>query len=501
MIESGSEIEIGQTLHADAVIVGSGAGGSMTALELAKRGLRVVLLERGRDVTRFSQREDEMIPELFSDMGGQRTDDLSVMILSGKGLGGSTLHNTNLCKRIDPQILGHWVSAFGLSDWTPEAMAPLFSEVETMLGVTPIAASQLNTNNDILRRGCETLGYRGAVLSHNRDGCVGSGFCELGCAYNAKNNARKTLLPTALALGVRVIVETRAEQILFERGRACGIQAQLLNENGSVRGDLIVRANIVCLAGSAVGSAALASASGVPDPFSHIGMSLRIHPGAAVAGIFEDEVRGFSGIPQSYECTEFLDLSPESDRRVWIVPSFAHPVGTAAQASGIGAPWLAAMKQYRHMAVLAAMVHDQTRGEVRTRRGRTRIRYAMEASDREQMALGVRESARILLTAGARYVDVPGEPSLRVRNTAELTCITANHFLPHVAPITAVHPMGTLPMGADPRTSVTDAHGEFHHAPGLFAVDGSLFPTSIGTPPQIAIYTAALKVARAIASA
>ena len=47
----------------------------------------------------------------------------------GKGLGGSTLHNQNLCKRTDDAILSHWVERYGLDGWSPREMAPLFDEV------------------------------------------------------------------------------------------------------------------------------------------------------------------------------------------------------------------------------------------------------------------------------------------------------------------------------------------------------------------------------------
>ncbi|MGH7269689.1 MAG: GMC family oxidoreductase, partial [Polyangiaceae bacterium] len=65
----------------------------------------------------------------------------------------------------------------------------------------------------------------------------------------------------------------------------------------------------------------------------------------------------------------------------------------------------------------------------------------------------------------------------------------------HSVPLTAVHPMGTMRMGEDPRVSVVRSTGEHHQIKGLFVADGSLFPTSIGVPPQISIYAFALHLA------
>ncbi len=48
--------------------------------------------------------------------------------------------------------------------------------------------------------------------------------------------------------------------------------------------------------------------------------------------------------------------------------------------------------------------------------------------------------------------------------------------------------MGGAPMGDDPKNSVNDCNGKFHHLDNLYVMDGSLFPTSIGANPQLSIY-------------
>src|SRR5262249_18984395 len=183
-------------MDCDVVVVGTGAGGAMAARELARTGLQVVALEEGgwhrtRD---FNQREDEMLSRLFADRAARSTADMAIHVLQGRGLGGSTVHNTNLCKRTPAPILESW----GLA---PSELAPLFEATERDLDVSPMDWQALNSNNDLFRKGVARLGYRGAYLLHNRKNCVGSGFCELGCAFDAKQNALKVLLPQAAAAG------------------------------------------------------------------------------------------------------------------------------------------------------------------------------------------------------------------------------------------------------------------------------------------------------------
>jgi choline dehydrogenase-like flavoprotein len=221
-----------------------------------------------------------------------------------------------------------------------------------------------------------------------------------------------------------------------------------------------------------------------------------VHPGAAVAGVFDDPIEGWRGIPQSYECTEHLSFEEGSDRRVWIVPAFAHPIGAASTLPGFGQAHMRAMRDYRRLCVLTAMVHDETAGEVRADSdGRAVIKYVMNEADRAQLAKGLVACARILFAAGARTVTIPAIPPVTMKSAKELDALDLKFVRPHSVPLTAVHPMGTMRMGDDTRVAVVGSTGEHHHVRGLFVLDGSLFPTSLGGPPQISIYAFALKLA------
>jgi choline dehydrogenase-like flavoprotein len=490
-VARGRELSGDVALTCDAVVVGTGAGGSVMLRELARAGVDAIALEEGGYHTSadFTQDEARMIPMLFQDCGGRTTKDLGIRVLQGRGVGGSTVHNTNLCKRTPDEILEIWGRAYGVKGCSPAEMRPSFEAIEQDLSVSRIDPALLNRNNDALRRGVERLGWKGAVLSHNRVGCQLSGFCELGCAYDAKQNALKVVVPQALAAGARVYADVRAERVTFEAGRVTGIDAVALDASGAPRARVRITAKVVVLAASAVGSAALALASGLPDPHDQLGRDLRIHPGAVAAGTFDEQLDSWRGIPQSYECTEHLDFAEGSDKRVWILPAFAHPIGTASTLPGFGASHMRAMREYPRLAVFTAMVHDETRGKVTLEGGRPSIDYRLSEPDRQQLAKGLVACARLLFAAGAREVTIPAIPPVRLRSPAELDALDTSFVRPHSVPLTAVHPMGTLRMGEDPTRSVVDSTGEHHGVRGLFVADGSLFPTSLGGPPQISIYS------------
>jgi choline dehydrogenase-like flavoprotein len=219
-----------------------------------------------------------------------------------------------------------------------------------------------------------------------------------------------------------------------------------------------------------------------------------------VAGDFESPVRAWEGIPQSYECTEFLDLEREDGHRTWIVPAFAHPVGTATMMPGHGAAHRAMMQRYPNLAVLTALIHDLTKGQVRPDGDLgVSIDYWPDEADREELAHGLWACARLLVAAGAREVIVPSARPLRFGPGDNLDGLKRFELKKGELDLVAVHPMSSVPMGDDPKRSAVDSEGRHHVVKNLWVADGSLFPTSIGGPPQLSIYALGLHVGRAIA--
>jgi len=492
VIVRGRDLLADVSLEVDAVVVGTGAGGSIAARELARAGLSVVALEEGghHAAADFTQREDEMLPILFADGGGRTTKDLAIRVLQGRGVGGSTVHNTNLCKRTPDAILELWRQRYNVSGCSPSDMRAAFEQIEKDLSVSEIPAALRNPNNDVLHKGALALGWKAGPLKHNRVGCQTSGFCEVGCAYDAKQNALKVVVPQAMEAGANVYADVEVVRVNHTRGRVTGVSAVARSESGAPVAWVDVRSKIVVLAASAVGSALLAKKSGITDPHDQIGKKLRMHPGAVVAGRFDRVMNSNYGIPQSYECTEHLDFEEGSDKRVWIVPAFAHPIGTASMLPGFGASHMKAMRSYGQLAVLTAMVHDETEGRVEVGEGeRPLITYDMTESDRRQLAKGLIACARLLFAGGAVEVTIPAIPPVTLTSASQLDSLSTDFVRPHGVPLTAVHPMGTMRMGDDPKTSVVSSTGEHHFVRGLFVADGSLFPTSLGGPPQISIYS------------
>ncbi|MEZ4461693.1 MAG: hypothetical protein R3E66_18615 [bacterium] len=90
------------------------------------------------------------------------------------------------------------------------------------------------------------------------------------------------------------------------------------------------------LAGSATSSAALVKQSALPDPYRLAGTNLHMHPGSIVAGVFNEPVEGWLGVPQAIECTQFLGVWRPCETTCVDRVGFCAPGAAAGFLPGLG---------------------------------------------------------------------------------------------------------------------------------------------------------------------
>ena len=485
-------------LTADAIVIGSGAGGSVVAATLQGAGVQTVVLEEGAYVTSrdLNQREEDMYVRLYRERGSKPTADFAVLVSQGRALGGSTLVSHCLCFRPPRQILANWRDRFGVSGLDFESVFPHVERVERAIGVKAMGPEHLNANNRILMRGSERLGYRGRFLDHNRTDCLGCGYCTLGCAYDRKGDALGTFLADASRNGARIVPETRVERILTRNGEAIGIEGRLRRARDGKFRRVRVRAPIIVLSAGALESPMLWKRSRLPDRADVVGENLRLQPYVIVTGVFEEPVRAWEGVPQSYVVDESLNLDRSLEGGWLTFAASAQPVATAGMLPGIGADHRELMRRYAHLGAIAVFLHDRTAGRVKAdRRGRAVIHYELGEEDRRDAVAALGQATEILFAAGASKVVLPYNdlvelPDREARRTIEDRGILANDPL-----FLSFHPQGTMRMGSDPEAAVVDPFGGAHGVRGLWVADASVFPTSTAVPPQITVMSIAARIA------
>lgn len=527
MIVQGRDVRQDLRETADVCVIGSGAGGAVAAKELAQAGLSVVVLEAGEnhDPATFSRHAPEMLLRLFWDGGMRTTRDGSVLISQGRGVGGSTVHNLCYAVRTPDPILERWRSEFGIQDLSPSDLGPSLDRVEATLAVKPIRKEQVNRLNRIIQRGCQAMGWHGVIQRHNRGPCPDcSAGCLLGCPTSrpgiGKQSMAVSYIPQALEAGARLYTDCLTETAVMENGRVVGATARFLSGDTrrlrqvdtqtdgaeSPRAErrreyrITVRSKAVILAAGAINSPQLWLNSRLPDRGKQAGRNLHLHPAIFVAGVFDEEVDAYHGIPQSFYVDHFLDLARDPDSGYLLMPVYGPMVLVAASMPSFGQEHRDLMRSHRRIAALLVLLHDRSAGRVTVnRRGEPVIRYRLNRADRASLIEGLIHGAQILFAAGAKEITLPYTRRIVIKRERDLELIRQRGVVENDILIASSHPQGTLRMGSDPRESVVDSYGEAHAVKGLFVVDASLFPTSIGVPPTLTIAAMADRIARRLA--
>ena len=532
------------TLEADVCIVGSGAGGGVSAEILSKAGLSVIVVEEGplRSSRDFRMREADAYPELYQESASRKTRDKAINILQGRCVGGSTTVNWTSSFRTPETTLSYWHDRLGLADYSSQSLASWFETMERRLSIAPWPVPP-NENNAALARGAQKLGIPTGLIRRNVSGCWNIGYCGMGCPTNAKQSMLVTTIPSALDHGATLLVNARAERLVdahrrdgptaleavartapASEGRTSasltagpawpGIAApspasrHRTATTGSAGSRITIRARHFVLAAGAIGSPALLLRSRAPDPYALLGRRTFLHPTVISAAVMPEAVNAFAGAPQSVYSDHYLDTVPvDGPIGYKLEAPPLHPVIFSTTMAGFGAEHAAMMRDFARTHVLLALLRDGFHPE--SEGGRVTLRddgspvldYPLTSFVFDGVRRALLTMAEIQFAAGAQHVLPVHEDAARYRSWSEAkAAIAALDLRPLATRIVSAHVMGGCAMSALPPDGVVDGRGRHHHLRNVSVVDGSLFPTSIGANPQLSIYAIAARLASALAA-
>jgi choline dehydrogenase-like flavoprotein len=497
---------------ADVVVIGTGAGGAVTAARLAEAGYQVVMLESGGWHTRgdFTDDEASLTERLYADGCLRTTDDGSIALVQGDTAGGSTTVNWMIMLRTPDHVLEQWARESGVTGMSPREMAPVFERIEREVHAAEVPEDAHSANNRLLLDGARRLGWRVERGRINAQGCVRCGFCGTGCRHNAKQSTLLTYIPRALAANAQLYTDARAERIeIRERDTGSGtpplkrVQATVRNRLQGTSHTLTIDAPIVVVAGGAVGTPVLLQQSGLGG--GGVGQWLRLHPTTAVYARYDHDIATSTGIPLTTMCDEFLRWQG-TDYGFWIETPPMHPSFTAAALPGAGRQHAEQMARFNQLGVIISLTRDGAEKTVSSgsvqvnRRGETSIRYRLTLEDERRVRASLPALAQLHFAMGAQEVSTMHATPVTIRSPRDVGALATVSVAPNRMALFSAHVNGTCRMGNNPATSGVTPDGERHGVRGLYITDGAALPTALGVNPQETIMAVSTVLAERLAA-
>lgn len=309
----------------DYVIVGSGFGGSVSALRLSKKGYKVVVIEKGKwfhsedfPKTNWNFKKWLWLPSLrfFGIM--KLTIFKHVAVLSGTGVGGGSLvyANTLPIPKTTFFNTGSWST---LNDWEKE-LAPFYQEALKMLGA---AKNPKLFDGDLgLKKVAQKLGmedkfdattvavyfgeedvtqkdpYFGG-LGPDRTGCNFCGACMTGCRNNSKNTLDKNYLYLAQHYGAKIIAEQEVYDVtpLKSKNGVDGYEVSIKSSTTLFSKTIKIKTSGVIFSGGVLGTVKLLlqlKTKSLPNISDRLGEDIRTNNETLVSVSTLDKDKNFS---------------------------------------------------------------------------------------------------------------------------------------------------------------------------------------------------------------
>ncbi len=535
----------------DAIIIGSGAGGGITAGVLAEAGKRVLLLERGQNLSFERIGRDhlrnqrislyghnagpdiEANPRVFVDPWGNestvRPHEGGYNNNAATVGGGTRVYGAQAWRFMEQDF--KMASIYGvpegssLADWpiAYNELEPFYERAEWEIGVSgsdegnqfqaprrkgyPMPALRPTKAHGVLKKGAEALGWSVfstplAINSQERDGraaCIECKYCVgFACPSDSKNGTQNTMIPRALRTGLcTLVVGAMTERIeTNSSGQATGV-SYLLDENGSLTRKRAEAPIIVVSAGAVESARLLLNSSsthhpnGIGNENDLVGRNLQGHLYPGAQAVFEEEILEGQGPGVSISLTQFNHGNAGIIGGGMLSDEFIKlPIIFWHRSLPPGMPrWGQANKDWMRNGYRRTLQIMGPVQDIPNPEGRV----TLDPKVRDRFGLPVARLSGTTHVESVRTAEYMREKAIKWLEAAGAEKIWS--YPQGLGLSGGQHQAGTCRMGDDPKTSVTDKWGRVHGHDNLFVIDGSLNVTNGGFNPVLTIMALAFRSA------
>ena len=511
-----SAVHTGGQNHYDAVIVGSGVGGSMAAHALVQAGLRVLMIERGGPVRRG---ESNWAPDQALELNPHYSMESHYRLRGDDGgrvgtfqcVGGPSVFYGGVAFRMRESDFGDCPEVVQQSgaEWPYRYsdLEPYYDWAERILGVAgreggdatapprggayprraPDLAGPARRIWDAATGLDHTPSYLPLAIdfSGRSDGataCARCGTCDgYACAIGAKSEPSTAVLPGLIGHGLTILSNTVVVRLLRRGGVVIGVECV----NRITRRRQRYHADRYVLAAGALGSPHLIQASGLHTSSPSrdwVGRCLMRHSNGIVFGLFR---RRLEGVRSFHKQVAIMDMYGGGEApKLGCLQSIHPPPPGLVRDRAPGPLGRLAEPLANHSTGLLAIAEDEPRPE---------NQVGISGSETDRYGI-----PRAVLTHRYTNRDLAARREL-ARVAGKILREAGAAFTKMVRLKTFSHAVGTLRMGRDPRTSPLDRNSRFRGVENLWVIDGSFMPRSAAVNPSLTIAANALFAAESVA--
>jgi choline dehydrogenase-like flavoprotein len=459
----------------EVIVIGSGAGGAVTAATLAAAGRTVTVLEEGPWVEPDAMEPfslEEMVAKYRHGGSSAAIGRPTIAYVEGRCVGGSTEINSGLYHRLPSELAREWQATYAIDEFTPEQLDAYAVGVERRLSVSQLPGAP-PVSSAVLERGAAKLGWRSRefarVFKYEQNGRA------------VKQTMARTFLPQAIGAGANVLADCRVTRLVRRGDRVLGVRCEARRPDGTVERSTI-RAEHVFVCGGAIQTPALLQRSGIR---ARIGTGLKLHPTVKIAARFPHPI-DHGDVPM-HRVTEFapsLTIGGSASRRGHVAIALADSGGDYSQA----------LAEWEHVAVYYAAIRSIGSGRVVALPGMRAplVLYNLTDADMSRLARALVHLGEVLLAAGAVELYPSASGGVIAREPHDLAqwwdALTRSR-----ANLMTVHLTSSVRMGENQSLTGADSFGRVWGLRNLRVNDASVMPDAPGVNPQASIMAIAVR--------